>query len=173
MDRFSELFFDDKPNDDHEYIQVYGRQDNKRVLKWFCSDYVTHPTVLDRFTVLIAKANGNGTFGEILTQPIIAKPFVASTETFISIGSFEDYTEAETVLKYVKTKFARAMLGILKVTQLCTPEAWAKVPLQDFTDKSDIDWSKSVAEIDQQLYEKYNLNQEEIDFIESKVKSME
>lgn len=39
--------------------------------------------------------------------------------------------------------------------------------------KSDIDWSKSISEIDKQLYKKYNLTQEEIDFIESKVKPME
>lgn len=39
--------------------------------------------------------------------------------------------------------------------------------------KSDIDWSKLIPEIDKQLYKKYNLTQEEIDFIESKVKPME
>lgn len=47
------------------------------------------------------------------------------------------------------------------------------VPLQDFTEKSDIDWSKSVVEIDQQLYAKYSLNDEEISFIESMIKPME
>ena len=64
------------------------------------------------------------------------------------------------------------MLGILKITQLLTPATWAKVPLQDFASNSDIDWSKSVAEIDQQLYQKYSLTQEEINFIESHVKEM-
>lgn len=46
------------------------------------------------------------------------------------------------------------------------------VPLQDFTPSSDIDWSKSIHEIDLQLYKKYGLNQEEIDFIEKNVKEM-
>lgn len=45
--------------------------------------------------------------------------------------------------------------------------------MQDFTENSDIDWSKSIFEIDKQLYEKYNLSDEEIEFIETKVKSME
>ncbi|MCT1796811.1 hypothetical protein [Helcococcus kunzii] len=77
-------------------------------------------------------------------------------------------------MKYIKGKFSRVMLGIKKVTQNNkTKETWSKVPLQDFTDLSDIDWSKSIPEIDQQLYKKYSLDQKEIDFIETNVKEME
>ena len=65
------------------------------------------------------------------------------------------------------------MLGSLKITQDNTKETWRKVPLQDFTSNSDIDWSQSIENIDQQLYKKYNLSQEEIDFIESKVRAMD
>ncbi len=75
-------------------------------------------------------------------------------------------------LKYVKSKFARTLLGILKVTQHNSKETWRFVPLQNFTSKSDIDWSKSIPEIDQQLYEKYHLTDEEIAFIESMIKPM-
>ena len=75
-------------------------------------------------------------------------------------------------MKYVKSKFARTMLGILKVTQNNAKPTWAKVPLQDFTENSDIDWSKSIPEIDKQLYKKYGLSEEEINFIESHVKEM-
>ena len=64
------------------------------------------------------------------------------------------------------------MLGVLKITQHNSPEKWKYVPMQDFTANSDIDWTKSVAEIDRQLYKKYGLTQEEIDFIETKVKEM-
>ena len=46
------------------------------------------------------------------------------------------------------------------------------VPLQDFTSNSDIDWTKSIHEIDEQLYRKYNLSKDEIEFIETKVKEM-
>ncbi len=76
-------------------------------------------------------------------------------------------------MKYVKSKFARTMLGILKITQDNPPEKWKYVPLQDFTSNSDIDWSKSIPEIDQQLYKKYGLSPEEIKFIEIHVKEME
>lgn len=65
------------------------------------------------------------------------------------------------------------MLGILKITQDNTKETWRKVPIQDFTPSSDIDWSESIEDIDQQLYKKYNLSQDEIDFIESKVRAMD
>lgn len=61
------------------------------------------------------------------------------------------------------------MLGILKVTQDNPPATWAKVPLQDFTSASDIDWS---GDIDAQLYDKYNLSDAEINFIEKHVKEM-
>lgn len=64
------------------------------------------------------------------------------------------------------------MLGSLKVTQDNPRETWANVPLQDFTSSSDIDWSKSIPEIDQQLYAKYNLSADEINFIETAIKPM-
>ena len=65
------------------------------------------------------------------------------------------------------------MLGILKTTQDITPDKWKYVPLQDFTSSSDIDWSQSIANIDKQFYKKYNLSDEEINFIETNVKEME
>lgn len=64
------------------------------------------------------------------------------------------------------------MLGTLKVTQHNKRDAWDNVPLQDFTSNSDIDWAQSVTDIDRQLYAKYDLDDEEIQFIESHVKEM-
>ena len=119
------------------------------------------------------QANGNGNLGEIISMPLVAEPYVGATETFLSVGSFSSKIEAEAVLKYIKTKFARTLLGVLKITQANTKDKWSKVPLQDFSINSDIDWSKSISEIDQQLYKKYGLSDEEITFIEEKVKDME
>ena len=76
------------------------------------------------------------------------------------------------MLKYIKTKFFRTMVGILKTTQHSTT-TYKYVPIQDFTPESDIDWSKSIEEIDKQLYKKYNLSDKEIAFIEEKVRPME
>ena len=75
-------------------------------------------------------------------------------------------------MKYIKTKFARTLLDVLKVTQDNDRGVWKYVPLQDFTPSSDIDWSKSIHEIDLQLYRKYGLSAEEIEFIETHVKEM-
>ena len=65
------------------------------------------------------------------------------------------------------------MLGIKKITQDNPKNTWSFVPMQDFTSSSDIDWSKPIPQIDQQLYAKYNLAPEEIQFIETNVKAME
>ena len=90
----------------------------------------------------------------------------------MSIGCFDSESEAKALLKYLKSKFARTLLGILKTTQHNPPEKWKFIPLQDFTSASDIDWSKSVPEIDRQLYAKYGLSEDEVNFIESHVKEM-
>lgn len=103
---------------------------------------------------------------------MLGEPQDAVTQTFITIGSFATKVEAEACLKYVKSKFARVMLAVLKVTQHNPARVWKYVPLQDFTSASDINWTKSIVEIDQQLYVKYGLSSDEVAFIEAKVKPM-
>lgn len=172
FDTFPELFYEEKPNDDYDYAKIFGREKNNRILKWIKKSYVKVPDNFDSYKVFIPKANGTGAIGEVLSTPIVGEPIVGSTTTFLSVGKFNTQDEAENCMKYIKTKFARAMLGTLKVTQDNPRETWLNVPLQDFTTNSDIDWSKSVSEIDKQLYKKYGLSAEEIFFIESKVREM-
>ena len=131
------------------------------------------PDALERFKVALPKANGSGAFGEALARPAVLGPGEAVTGTFITIGAFDSVEEAQSCLKYIKSKFARAMLGVLKVTQDNLARVWRQVPAQDFTTGSDIDWSKPIPEIDQQLYAKYGLDGDEVEFIESNVKPME
>ncbi len=155
------------------YARMYGRLNNDRVYRWIKSEYLIPNDYLKRYNVFVPEANGSGVIGEVLSTPLIGEPLIGVTDTFISIGAFDTRAEAEACLKYVKTKFARTMLGILKATQHNPKETWRLVPLQDFTTASDIDWSRSVAEIDCQLYRKYQLTPEEIAFIEEKVRAME
>ena len=61
---------------------------------------------------------------------------------------------------------------MLKVTQNGNKPVWKMIPLQNFTANSDINWSVPVKAIDQQLYKKYGLSDEEISFIETHVKEM-
>lgn len=170
--RLPQIFYDKKPNDDYEYIRILGRENNERVYKYVRKDYVNTPDSLNKYKVFLPSANGNGNLGETLSMPVLCGPATGATETFISIGLSENESEAESVLKYIKTKFARVLLGILKKTQHITPDKWQWVPLQDFTASSDIDWSVSISEIDKQLYQKYGLSEEEIEFIETNVKEM-
>lgn len=167
------VFFPNKQDDSKDWVQILGLFNKKRVYWWTKKVYLSTPESFEKYKVIIPQANGNGDFGETISSPLIERPFVGATETFLSIGAFETENEAKAALKYLKSKFARTMLGVLKITQANTKEKWSKVPLQDFTYASDIDWNSSINEIDNQLYRKYNLNEEEILFIEERVKSME
>lgn len=155
-------------------IAVIGVVKNKRQWRYLPKQFVdlAHEN-LSKWKLLVVRVNGVGAVGEVLSTPIVAKPYEGYTQTFIGIGAFDTKEEAENALKYVKTKFARIMLGILKITQDNNRDTWRMVPIQNFTNASDIDWSKSIPEIDQQLYAKYGLDKQEIGFIESHAKEME
>ena len=141
--------------------------------------YVTkNMDLIDRWKVFTSKANGGACILSddkqvaILGKIYIGSPLTVCTDSLIPIGSFETEYEAINLKKYMLSKFFRFMVGILKVSQNLQQPVYKFVPMQDFTDKSDIDWSKSISEIDKQLYSKYNLSKEEISFIEGKIKSM-
>ncbi len=172
FERLPQIFHCTKPTDGKEYIGIYGRTENDRAVMYVRRDYIKQVSNLDSYKLFLPKASGTGVFGEAITVPVIGDKTVGNTETFISIGSFNDRTQAENCKLYVCSKFARTLLNVLKTTQDITPQKWAYVPLQNFTPSSDIDWSKSVAEIDEQLFDKYGLDEQERNFIRTKVKEM-
>ncbi|WP_405382850.1 Eco57I restriction-modification methylase domain-containing protein [Phascolarctobacterium sp.] len=172
FEKLPDVFMENMPLDNDEYVKIYGRLDNARVSRWIKSCYIIKHDNLLKNKVLMPKASGTGKFGEAIAEAVPVSEGVGHTQTFISIGAFDSFDEAIAVSKYMKTKFSRAMLGTAKVTQDLKKGMWRNVPLQDFTSESDIDWTKSIAEIDQQLYKKYGLSQEEINFIETNVKEM-
>jgi type II restriction endonuclease, putative len=166
------MFNDDRQNISD--ITIYGVINNKRTIKYIKSEYVDCTAKnITKYKVILPKAEGSGKFGEIVTNPTVIAPQCGYTHTFYGIGAFENEEHAKNVLVYVKTKFARALLSVLKVTQNVNADTWRCVPLQDFTNNSDIDWSKSIEEVDKQLYKKYDLSDKEIAFIEEKVRPME
>ena len=171
FEKFPEVFFENKP--EGEYATIIGLKNLKRKRYFFKKAYLNPPTNFDKFKVIVPASNGSGAIGEVLSTPLIGEPLIGHTETFISIGSFDTIEEADNCLKYIKSKFARTLLGIKKITQgNKKAETWSEIPLQDFTSNSDIDWSKSIHEIDLQLYKKYGLDEKEIEFIETHVKEM-
>ena len=166
-----EAFFE-QVDDSTKYVKLLGRVKGKRVFKYLAKEYLLPNEYINTWKVMLPEANGSGAIGEVLSTPLIGAPLIGATDTFISIGPFENKLEADNAFKYIKTKFARTMLGVKKITQHNPRSTWKYVPVQDFTNHSDIDWSQSIHHIDRQLYRKYGLNEKEIDFIETHVKEM-
>ncbi len=95
------------------------------------------------------------------------------THSYILAGSYSNKNEADNMFKYLQTKFVRFLILMALTSIHISKATFQFVPQQDVTDDSDIDWSKSVRAIDRQLYAKYGLSDEEIDFIEDKIEPME
>lgn len=173
FDRMGEVCLKSDPNDGSKYLRVLGLSNRKREVRWVRREYLVTPEVVDKYKVIIASADGAAVkSGRVVGMPTVAAPGTGFTQTFMSIGRFDTEEEAQACAKYVKTKFARAMLGVLKTTQHNSAIKWKYVPLQDFTSMSDIDWSKPIPSIDRQFYAKYNLDADEIAFIEAQIKPM-
>lgn len=160
--------------------KVFGRYDSKRSYKYLRAYSVDDERIrlfVDKWKVFISKADGAaGQLGNPVPARIIGKaeigdPNILCTETFLAIGPFDTEAMAKNVVKYMETKFFRFLVGARKLKNM-TQDTYSFVPLQDFTDKSDIDWSESVENIDKQLYKKYGLTEEEIAFIEKMIKPM-
>ncbi len=158
---------------DNDSIQILGLYKKHREYRWIKKKYLQANEYLPKYNVFVPEANGTGAIGEVLSTPIIGTPMIGHADTFLSVGCFDTEEEAEACLKYIKTKFARTMLGTLKATQHNPRDTWANVPLQDFTSSSDINWEEQIADIDRQLYRKYGLSADEVAFIEKMIKPME
>ena len=156
-------------------IEIIGLENKKRITKYAPCDYPVPKgnDTIYKWKLFAGKATGSGIFGEKIPDLPIGKPGAISTETFIRIGSFDSEYEVKAIKRYYHSKFFRALLGIAKTTQDASSRVYRFIPLQNFTKNSDINWDKSISEIDQQLYLKYNLSESEINFIEEKVKSMD
>lgn len=129
--------------------------------------------IFEKYKVFISKSAGNPNSDlNVIGTPYVGEPFSACTDSLIPIGKFDTLEEAIHLKKYLSTKFLRFLVSILKTSQNVYQIVYEFVPLQDFGNKSDIDWSKSVPEIDKQLYKKYSLTEEEIRHIEEKINPM-
>lgn len=131
-----------------------GYVDEKQVGKGF--------EFIDSYKILIPKAWGDGKENGSTLKPLLIEPGSCCTETYLMIGPFEDERTMLNVESYIRTKFFHFMVYIVKDTQNTMRKCYQFVPMQDFS-KS---WT------DEELYEKYNLTQEEIDFIESMIRPM-
>ncbi len=133
---------------------------------------------IDIEKVYIPAGAGTGNDSQVLGTPFYGESGSVCTQTYLVIGYDSkrhnlNHTKCDHTIKYIKTKFFRFLVSLLKNTQNGPRGVYKLVPLQDFNGGSDIDWSKSVPEIDKQLYAKYKLSENEKNFIETHVKAME
>jgi len=120
---------------------------------------------VDKWKVYISMAYGAGEDfpHQILNRPFLGETNTCSTETYLVINPCKTQKEAENVLNYIKTRFFRFLVLLIKNTQHASAKVYSFVPLQDFTEE----WT------DPKLYAKYGLTKEEIAFIESMIRPME
>ena len=154
-------------------VTVFGLLKGKRMVKYISrKDLIKDTGGFTKYKVFVPRANGTGAFGEKFSTPILGLPIQISTDTFLEMGPFETKEEAQACFNYIKTKFFRAMVGAKKTGVFNYKDAFQYVPIQLFK-KSDIDWKCSIENIDNQLFKKYQLSHNEIEFIEEKVQPME
>lgn len=147
-------------------IKFYGQ----KVIGYVSEDLITkNKEWKDKWKVLVSEAIGSGDTSTDRIKPIIASPGSICSETYILIGPFETQQECFNLAIYTQTAFFLYMLGLKKITQHTTSKVYDFVPLQDFKTNNDIDWRKNIAEIDKQLFDKYNLTDEEREEIISTV----
>ena len=131
---------------------------------------------IDKWKIFTPRANNIGTeLSDDNFNIRIGEPGTICTESYIVIGADNNYdrSEIESLGKYLQTKFSRFLHSLAKGSQDATSKTYRFIPIQDFSVNSDINWECSITEIDEQLYKKYGLSQEEIDYIEYNIKSME
>lgn len=100
-------------------------------------------------------------------------PNSCCTDSLIPIGKFDTLEEAINLQMYLKTRFVRYMISILKVSQNLYQNVYQFVPLQDFTNKSDLNYKESIDNLDEQLFDKYNISSLEIEHINEHVSKVE
>lgn len=167
-------------------------QDNEHIIKCYVNKRLTpkgfgwmkesevyrNQQTIPLHKVFIPEAGGSGDDPYVLGKPFYGEPNSVCSLTYICIG-YDNKThnfskeECLNIISYINTRFLRFVVSIKKKNQHAPKDVYQFVPLQDFTSTSDIDWSQSIADIDRQLYAKYDLSEEEIAFIEKMIKPME
>ena len=145
-------------------ISIYGLENGKRVTRFvpLGFPFAIGRETITKWKIFIPNAYGSGALNEEGPTSILGGPLTACTETFLRIGVWDNEIEAKSASDYLKTKFLRFLVGIKKTTQHTSKDTYSLVPLLDFTEE----WT------DEKLYQRYNLSQDEINFIEKNVKEM-
>lgn len=150
----------DSPTPKPGYIKVYAQKKIGYIKR---SNIPSGTQFIDKWKIIIPEAIGSGEMGKDRIKPIMSEPQSINTETYIMNGPYSSRDEAQNVISYINTKFFHFLLGLKKITQHTTQKVYSLIPLQDFSKP----WT------DAELYAKYGLTDEEIQFIESMIRPME
>lgn len=152
---------------------LYHIEKNERKIEYVNKQDVSKNIIdIDKYKVFVPGASGSGVDPYVLGKPEYAPKNSVCSQSYLYV-KFESENSAKNFLNYLKSKFFRILVSSVKISQSAPNRVYKFVPQQNFDNNSDIDWSKSISEIDKQLYKKYNLTNEEIDYIESMIRPME
>ncbi len=133
-----------------------------------------HSEWIDKYKVLTPKAAEDGVLpGKVISKIHLIKPGTCCNGTYLVLRPSENEIECIRVIKYLKTRFCRFLIGIKKMTQDLKDQSFLFVPMQDFSTNEIIDWDKPINDIERQLYKKYEIEEPERELIESLIKPME
>ena len=170
--------FDKEPSEEKS-VKIYVNKSNHGVDFGYISvdDIEKNKNYRNGMKVYIPAAGGTGNDSIVLGTPFVGEDNSVCSQTYLVIGwDYEKYKldaeQCNNIVKYIKSRFFRYMVSIKKKTQNGPKGVYQLVPIQDFTNNSDIDWSKSLAEIDEQLFDKYNLSFEQREHIINSIKEM-
>ena len=143
-------------------------------------DVPQNKEIVDKWKVIMSKASAehagqtdaNGR-KRIVSRLEVLPPYTICTESYLLLDIFDNEEEAQNLKKYIRTCFTRFLLASILITQNIVRDKFKFVPIQNYKNNSDIDWSQSIPDIDRQLYTKYNLSDDEIAFIEKMIKPMD
>ena len=142
------------------------------------NEFIDRDKILNKYKVVITKAMSGGNKPSsdgkyiIVSSLKLLRPKEVCTETYLCIGAFDNEYEANNLYNYIRTKTFRFLLLQALTSINISKDKFSFVPMQDFSTKSDINWDSPIPQIDEQLYKKYGLARDEIDFIEKMIREM-
>lgn len=157
---------------DNEYdVGVWRMERNGVPFGSYCKfdDVPARSELVDTYKIICGKVLKNS--GTVISNLRAIEIHSICDSSWAVLYHSENGEEVLNVQKYISTKFFRFLVSIVVDDGVIgvSPYRFSLIPLQDFTSTSDIDWSKDITEIDQQLYQKYNLMQDEIAYIENNI----
>lgn len=158
-------------------VKMYYTGNNSRGggVGYISDNLIANSNFIDKHKVFINSVSDNmlGFPYKTLYKGFYGEPGSVCTESYLMIGPVKKKEYADNIIKYLSTQFVRFLVQQRKTSQLAYKKVYKFVPLQDFSSESDINWSQSIQDVNEQLYKKYSINFEESKFIESTIKYMD